>query len=186
MAREFLTAVRIALFSLVACAVLYPALLLGFARLAAPERAAGQLIARDGVLVGSRLVAQDFTAAHYVWPRPSAAGYAAAAAGGSNLSPANPAIRDRAQAILERLGAGAERPAPAELVLASGSGLDPHLSLAGARYQAARVAAARGVDETAILAEIDAAARADGTFDRGLINVLLLNLRLDARVPLPR
>lgn len=186
MAKELLAAIRIALASLLVCAVLYPVALLGFARLAAPERATGQLIVRGGTVVGSRLIAQRFTAARYFWPRPSAVDYAADAAGGSNLSPANPALRERAEALLARLGAGAARPAPAELVLASGSGLDPHLSLAGARYQAARVAAARGVDEAAVLAEIAAVARADGTFDQGLVNVLLLNLRLDERSPLSR
>jgi len=183
MGTELFTSLRIAAASILLTAVAYTAALLGFARLAAPEQAAGQLIVRDGAIVGSRLIAQAFTANAYVWPRPSAANFAADAACGSNLSPANPAVAERAQEILTRLGASAARPAPAELVLASGSGLDPHISLDGARYQAGRVAAARGVAVAAIEAAVETVARADGTLNQGLVNVLLLNLRLDEEHP---
>ena len=140
------SSLRFLILSLGVCAVAYPAVVWLFGQAAAPAKAEGSLI-RDphGEVIGSALIAQGFASARYVWPRPSAVGYNAAAAGGSNLSPANPAVAERARATLAALGATAARPAPPDLVTASGSGLDPHVTLAAARYQAARVAAARGV-----------------------------------------
>ncbi len=93
----------------------------------------------------ARLLAQGFARPEYFWPRPSAVDYNASAAGGSNLSPTNPALRARAEEILART-AGGGKPLPADLVTASGSGLDPHITLEAASYQVQRVAAARGVD----------------------------------------
>jgi potassium-transporting ATPase KdpC subunit len=175
--------------SLAVCAVAYPAAVWLFGQAAAPAKAEGSLI-RDarGEVIGSELIAQGFTSPEYFWPRPSAVGYDAAAAGGSNLSPANPALAERARASLVALGASEARPAPPDLVTASGSGLDPHVTLAAARYQVARVAAARGVPpgEVGRLLDELACDPGAGLAEVRLVDVLELNLALDARFPLPR
>ena len=182
------SSLRFLILSLGVCAIAYPAVVWLFGQAAAPAKAEGSLI-RDphGEVIGSALVAQGFASPAYFRPRPSAVGYDAAAAGGSNLSPANPALAERAQATLAALGASAARPAPADLVTASGSGLDPHLTLAAARYQAARVATARGVRPAEVERLLDELAFDPGAGLAGLrlVNVLELNLALDRRFPLP-
>ncbi len=149
--RELLTSLRLLAGTVLACCVVYPGLVWLFANAAVPDKAEGSLVyaARGGV-VGSKLIAQRFTRGEYFWPRPSAVDYNASATGGSNLSPASPQLAARAGMILQRLGAG-RGPVPADLVTASGSGVDPHISLAAARWQAPRVAAARRVDEPSVL-----------------------------------
>jgi K+-transporting ATPase ATPase C chain len=175
--------------SLAVCAAGYPLLLWVLAQATVPGRAAGSLV-RDagGEIVGSALVAQEFHSPHYFWPRPSAAGYNAAAASGSNLSPANPALAERAKETLGALGADPERPAPPDLVTASGSGLDPHLTLAGALYQVPRVAAARGggASRAAVARLVEERAFDPGAGAAGvrLVEVLALNLALDRSFPL--
>jgi K+-transporting ATPase ATPase C chain len=125
-------------------------------------------------------VAQEFTRPEYVWPRPSAAKYDASAAAGSNLSPASPDLRARAEESVARLGATSERKTPAELVAASGSGLDPHLSREGALFQAPRVAAARQISENELRILVESLVeRSLG--GPSLINVLRLNIELDRR-----
>jgi K+-transporting ATPase ATPase C chain len=134
----------------------------------------------DGAVVGSLRIAQEFTRSAYLWPRPSAVGYDAAA-GGANLSPANPRIAERARELLARPGITDAGPVPAELVLASGSGLDAHVTLAAALYQAPRIAAARGVDPEAVAVLFAGLARdpGGGLARVRLVNVLAANLALD-------
>lgn len=183
MLASFLAALRLVVVTVLAVVLGFVALVLAVAQLAFPERAEGQLVRRGGIVVGSRLIAQPFAGERYVWPRPSAVAHAADASGGSNLPPGDPLLRTRARERLARLGAGPERRAPAELLLASGSGLDPHLTLAGARWQAARVARARGVTTGEVVALVERVAREDGTWHQGLVNVLLLDLALDDAWP---
>lgn len=167
------------------CSVAYPAALLAFAVVANPSGAEGSLVRDDlGVVRGSVLIAQDFTQPAYLWPRPSAVSYDGGAAGGSNLSPAGQAFRDRVESDLERFPERQDQPVPVDLVTASGSGLDPHVSLEAARYQAARIAQARG----ATVADIEDLIASQSESVPGLgagvvVNVLKMNLALDARWP---
>ncbi|MBK8070325.1 MAG: potassium-transporting ATPase subunit KdpC [Rhodanobacteraceae bacterium] len=150
------------------------------------QQARGSLIERDGRVVGSALVAQPFADARYFAPRPSAAGYNPVGAAGSNWGASNPALRERmaaeAAAIAAREGVIASE-LPADLVSASGSGLDPHITPAGAQAQAPRVARARGIPEDQVLALIDAHTEPPmlGFYGGARVNVLQLNLALDAR-----
>jgi K+-transporting ATPase ATPase C chain len=175
---------RVCAATLAVCVVLYPAVILGTARTLVPHSAAGSLILRaDGTVVGSRLIAQGFSGEGWFWPRPSAVDYNGSGAGGSNTSPTNPVLTERAQALIARHGATPERPLPPELATASGSGLDPHLSEHGARWQVPRVARARGSTEEQVALCIDELAFAPGgplTPGR-IVNVLELNLLLDVR-----
>lgn len=158
----------------------YALILLGFATLAVPDAAAGSLIFdAEGQPIGSRLVGQRFVAPIYLWPRPSAVDHRADKAGGSNLAVSNPALRERVTGELARHGADATRPIPADLVFASGSGLDPDISLAGALYQAPRLAAARSVDVHEIEERLRALARTPNPWSPPLVNVLEANLALD-------
>lgn len=168
--------------------LVYPLTVTGLAQLFFPEQANGSLIMREGKVIGSKLIGQYFDKPEYFWSRPSATApfpYNAVASGGSNLGPTNPALIEAVEARVAALrGAdpGNELPIPVDLVTASGSGLDPHISPAAALYQGKRVASARGLDET-IIEELVA----DHTEDRQLellgerrVNVLQLNLALDA------
>lgn len=181
--QQLLVTLRIVVATQLVCVVAYTGVVLGFARLVTPHAAAGSLIEdRDGRVVGSELVAQGFSQPRYFWPRPSACGYDASAAAGSNLSPTSPRLTERARELLARLGATPERPAPAELVAASGAGLDPHITARAARYQLPRVAAARGLDPARLEALVTSRAfRPGGGLGGGepLVNVLLLNRELD-------
>lgn len=183
------TSLKLLALTLLVCCVAYPLAVLGFARVVTPDTAEGSLIRNaDGEVVGSRLIAQPFTSPRYFWPRPSAVDHDGAGAGGSNLAPTNPALAKRAQEIIARLDVGAETLVPADLVTASGSGLDPHISEAGARLQAPRVAAARGLEVETVHARIDALAFAPGgrLSASRIVNVLELNLALDAATPAVR
>jgi potassium-transporting ATPase KdpC subunit len=153
-----------------------------------PAQANGSLIARDGHVIGSKLIGQQFTADRYFQGRPSAtspAPYNAAASGGSNLGPTNPALHDAAAARIQALRAAnpavAAKPVPVDLVTASGSGLDPHISIAAARYQAQRIAAARGMAPASVEALIERHASHPilPGFGESTVNVLELNLALD-------
>lgn len=180
--------VMVALFTLL-LGVAYPCAITGVAQLAFPSQADGSLI-RDaqGQVVGSALVGQPFAEARYLHPRPSAAGdgYDASASSGSNLGPLNTDLAARiktdADAIRADTGATA---IPADAVTTSASGLDPHISPAYARLQAARVAQARGVDVTAVQQVIDANTEGAllGFIGQPRVNVLLTNRALDARFP---
>lgn len=189
MLRQFRPAiVMIALFTLL-LGVAYPLAITGVAGLAFPSQANGSLI-RDanGQVVGSALIGQPFAEARYLHPRPSAAGdgYDASASSGSNLGPLNAdlAARIRTDADAIRADTGATV-IPADAVTTSASGLDPHISPAYARLQAARVAQARGVDVKAVQQVIDGNTEGAllGFIGQPRVNVLLTNRALDARFP---
>jgi len=176
------TSIRIVLVTMVICCLIYPLAVLGIGQTLTPNSANGSLVINGrGEIVGSKLIAQKFDRPEYFWPRPSAVDYNAAAAGGSNLSPTNPELRERAKTLVARFKATAEDPIPADLVTASGSGLDPNITLVAARYQAARVATARGLSNETIMELLDEYARRPGGVftPRPLVNVLLVNMALD-------
>lgn len=168
--------------------VVYPVFVTAAAQLIFPHQANGSLITRDGRVVGSEFIGQSFTAPQYFWGRPSATGdsaYNGAGSGGSNLGPNNPAlvvaVTERAS-LLREAASDKSLPIPVDLVTASGSGLDPHISIAAARYQAERVARLRGVEVTVIdglIAEYASRPAVPG-FGEPVVNVLALNLALDA------
>ena len=168
--------------------VAYPLVVTGIGQAAFPEEAAGSLILRDGKAVGSSLIGQNFTDPKYVWGRPSATGpypNNATASSGSNQGPLNPALTDAVKSRIEALRAadpGNTGPVPVDLVTASGSGLDPHVSVAGALYQAARVAKARNLPLPQVqkLIESHTEGRLFGFLGEPRVNVLRLNLSLDA------
>jgi len=167
---------------------LYPLIVTGIARALFPAAAAGSILERDGRAVGSSLIGQSFTDPGHFWSRPSATTpqpYNGSASTGSNLGPLNPALLDAVKARLAALHAadpGNAAPVPADLVTASASGLDPHISLAAAYYQAARVAHARGLDVSRVRALIAAQGegRLLGILGEPRVNVLELNLAVDA------
>lgn len=182
MLRELTPALRACVVTFIMCAILYPAVVWGFAQLLFPAQAEGSLIYRkDRTIIGSELIAQRFDSDRYFHSRPSAADYRADAASGSNLGPNHPDLRKAIQERVDKLKATPEHPAAVDLVTASGSGLDPDISVEAASDQAPRVAAARGlpVERVRNLIEIH-------TNHSGIIlgapprvNVLLLNLVLD-------
>lgn len=191
---EIAVALRATLVTLVLTGILYPLLTTGAALLLFPRQAQGSLVSDEqGQVVGSALIAQPFSAPAYLWPRPSAAGehgYDAAASGGSNLGPTSRALRDRAAKELARLlhdNPGAPGPVPAELVSASGSGLDPEVSPAAALWQVPRIARARGVSEARVGAVIAAQVEARDLRVLGepRVNVLVANLALDRQFGRP-
>lgn len=165
----------------------YPLAMNGLAAVAFPAQARSSLVERDGVVVGSALIGQNFAAPGYFHPRPSAVDYNAASSGASNLGPTNAAllaaIGDRTSAFVALNGVTA---APIDAVTASASGLDPDVSPKTARAQVARVAAARGADPAAVRALVDAHAAGPllGIFGAARVNVLALNLDLDAALPI--
>jgi K+-transporting ATPase ATPase C chain len=167
------------------CVVAYTVLILATASVVAPEKRLGSLLhGSDGRVIGSRLVAQAFTRPEYLWPRPSAVDYNASGAGGSNLSTTNPKIRERADAILANYNLKDGATLPADLVTASGSGLDPHISLAAALSQADRIAMSRQVAVSTIrelLQEQAESVSVSSAASEGLINVLEFNLLMDSQ-----
>jgi potassium-transporting ATPase KdpC subunit len=184
--------IRPALMTLLILTVLtglvYPLAVTGLAQLFFPDQANGSLIVRNGKVIGSKLIGQYFDKPEYFWSRPSATApfpYNAAASGGSNLGPTNPALIEAVKARAAALRAadpGNDSPIPVDLVTASGSGLDPHISPAAALYQVKRVARARGLDETTVhtLVAQHTEGRQFGLLGERRVNVLELNLGLDA------
>jgi K+-transporting ATPase ATPase C chain len=170
--------------------LLYPLVITVIAQLAFPRQANGSLIERDGKIVGSEFMAQQFQGPTYFWPRPSAATYGTGPSGlnagsGSNLGPTSAQlqtnVRTNAKALREAHKLPADAPVPADLVFASASGIDPHISPAAARFQIARVAAARGLSEDKVRALVESFIEAPqwGFLGEARVNVLLLNLALD-------
>jgi K+-transporting ATPase ATPase C chain len=167
--------------------VVYPLVVTGIAQVAFPTQAAGSILVRDGKAVGSTLIGQSFSDPKHFWSRPSATApqpYNGLASGGSNLGPLNPALTDGIKSRMDALRAADPTntsPIPVDLVTASGSGLDPDISLAAAYYQAPRVARERGLQPQAVLALIAAHARGRwlGILGEPRVNVLDLNLALD-------
>ena len=168
--------------------ICYPLVVTGIAQVVFPYRANGSMLMRDGKAVGSALLGQTFTNPGYFWSRPSATVphlYNGAASSGTNYSPAHPNLRAMVQAriaALRRADPENSAPIPVDLVTASASGLDPHISPAAAVYQAARVARARGLDKTrmdALIAE-HVQPRLFGVLGEPVVSVLELNLALDA------
>ncbi len=168
--------------------VIYPLAITGIAQGLFSHQAEGSMIVSDGKLIGSELIGQPFSDPGYFWSRPSATPvfpYNAAASAGSNLGPTNPvllqAVEDRIRA-LRAADPGNDQPVPIDLVTASGSGLDPHISPAAAYYQVGRVARARGLSEEAVRALVaeHTEGRQWGVFGEPRVHVVELNLALDA------
>jgi K+-transporting ATPase ATPase C chain len=167
--------------------IVYPLAVTGVAKVAFPAQAAGGLIVKEGKAVGSSLIGQNFSDPKYFWGRPSATSpmpYNGSGSSGSNQGPLNPALVDAVKGRVEALKAadpGNALAVPVDLVTASASGLDPHISVAAAQYQATRVARVRGVapDVVTTLIAHHTEARLFGLFGEARVNVLELNLELD-------
>jgi K+-transporting ATPase ATPase C chain len=166
----------------------YPFLVTGLAKTLFPAQANGSLVERNGKPVGSLLIGQNFTDPGHFWGRPSATSPQpnnGASSGGSNLGPLNPALVEAVQGRVQALKTadpGNTSPVPVDLVTASASGLDPHISLAAAQYQTRRVAQARKVEESKVALLVEQATERPllGIFGESVVNVLRLNLSIDA------
>jgi K+-transporting ATPase ATPase C chain len=186
--KELVVAARMTVVTLVLTGLAYPLIVTGVAQALFPWRANGSMVSAEGRAVGSELIAQGFKSPAYFQARPSAAGdgYDAANSSGSNLGPTSQKLRDRVAADVTRLreeNPQAPAEVPIELVTTSASGFDPHLSPAAARWQVARVAAARGVPVGDVQNVVDARTegRTFGLLGEPRVNVLLLNMGLDRR-----
>jgi len=182
------TSIRMTIVTAVIAGIIYPLVMTGLAQVTFPGKANGSLVKVNGRVVGSRLIGQDFTSAKYFQPRPSAAGkgYDAMDSSFSNLGPTNKALADRVQAsVKQEMAANPELPfgsVPIDMVTTSASGLDPDITVANARAQVARVAAARGMSVPAVLALVakNTTGRELGFLGEPHVNVLELNLALDS------
>ena len=189
MLKELKPALLVLALMTVLTGVIYPLVVTGIAHGVFPDQANGSLIKQDGKVVGSELIGQPFTDPKYFWSRPSATGPIsdnAGASSGSNLGPTNPALEEAVKARIVALKASDPTnaaPIPVDLVTASGSGLDPHISPAAALWQAPRVARLRGLSEAEVTRLVDAhtEGRQLGLLGEPRVNVLALNLALDRR-----
>lgn len=191
MKKNFLTAVWFTLVTTVLFGVIYPLAVTGMSQVLFRDRANGQLLERDGKIIGSRIIGQAFTGAGYFRSRPSAAGtgYDPTSSGGSFLGPTNKTLVDRVSGDVQRLHAeNPSTPVPVDLVTTSGSGLDPHISPAAAEFQIPRVARERKISEMDLRAIVarHTEGRQFGFLGEARVNVLELNLELDATHPAAR
>ena len=192
MKKNFITSILYTAVATVLLGVIYPLVVTGLAQMFAKDRANGQLIRKNGVTIGSRILAQPFSSAKYFHARPSAAGangYDATNSGGTNWGPTNQKLTNRVKndtAVLQSENPG--KPVPVDLVTTSGSGLDPHITPASAEFQVARVAMARGTAEANIrkLVAEHTELRQFGFLGEPRVNVLELNLDLDRTVPMKK
>jgi potassium-transporting ATPase KdpC subunit len=190
MKRHLINAVLMTIATTVMLGIVYPLIVAGLARLLFPSQASGELIQRNGVVVGSRLIGQPFNGPGYFHSRPSAAGasgYDASASTGSNLGPTNAQLISRVNGDVARLHAeNPGTPVPIDLVTTSGSGLDPDITPAAARFQIRRVAAERKAPEAEIerIVVAHTESRKWGFLGEPRLNVLDLNLALDDRFPM--
>ena len=189
--QQIIPGLRITFFMTVLTGILYPLAVTGFCQAFFPYQANGSLIRSGGRVVGSELIGQGFARPEYFRGRPSAAGYDATASGGSNLGPTNRKLIGRVKSSVEEFRKETpdfKGPIPADLLTASASGLDPHLSPAGAEAQAVRISGARGValDQVNRLIAQLTEAPDFGLIGEPRVNVLRLNLALDQRFPVKR
>jgi len=189
--RNLVVAVLMTIVTTLLVGVIYPLVVTGLAQLLFPDKANGQLLERDGKVVGSRIIGQGFSSPGYFRGRPSAAGtgYDAANSGGTNLGPTNKKLVDAvASNVAAARKENASAPVPIDLVTSSASGLDPHVSPASAAFQVLRVARERGVAAADIQRLVDkhTQGRQLGFLGEPVVNVLELNLALDAQIPIKR
>ncbi len=183
-----LQSVRMLLFMTVLTGVAYPLLVTAIAQFVFPRQANGSLVEKDGKVLGSSLIGQPFSEPKYFWSRPSATSpmpYNGGSSSGSNQGPTNPALKEAVEGRVKALrdaGGDSSKPVPVDLVTASGSGLDPHISPAAAEYQVARIAKVRGIPESKVqdLVARHTEGRQLGFLGEPRVNVLRLNLALDA------
>jgi len=191
MKKNLSTAVLMTIATSVLLGIIYPLVITALAQVLFHDKANGQLISRDGKVIGSRIIAQPFSGAAYFHPRPSAAGsgYDAANSAGTQLGPTNKKLVDRVnQDVAAAQAENPGRPVPIDLVTTSASGLDPHITPASAEFQADRIARARAIgmpDLQALIAK-HTEGRKFGLLGEPTVNVLELNLDLDARYPVPK
>jgi K+-transporting ATPase ATPase C chain len=186
MRRQLRYAIGFVVLLTVLTGVIYPLAVTGLAQALFRDQANGSLISDNGKVVGSELIGQSFSDYRYFWGRLSATEYDAAASSGSNYGPTNPALLEAIQAridALKEVDPDNQEPIPVDLVTASGSGLDPHISIAAAQYQIPRVARYRGLSEDEVSALVDrfTEGRQFGVLGEPRVNVLKLNLALDER-----
>jgi K+-transporting ATPase ATPase C chain len=187
MLQTTLQSIRALIVFTVITGVAYPLIVTGIAQVAFRHQANGSLIEKDGKVLGSELIGQPFSDRKYFWSRPSATSpqpYNGASSSGSNQGPTNPALKEAVEGRVKALrdaGADASKAVPVDLVTASGSGLDPHISPAAAEYQIPRVAKVRGMPEQRVreLVEKHTEGRQLGILGEPVVNVLALNLALD-------
>jgi K+-transporting ATPase ATPase C chain len=189
MKKNFLTAIWFTVITTVICGLIYPLLVTGISQLLFPGKANGQLIQKNGTIIGSRIIGQNFTGPGYFHSRPSAAGtgYDATSSGSNNLGPTNKALIDRVGGDVQKLHAeNPSQPIPVDLVTVSGSGLDPDISPAAAEFQIPRLARERnvGAQELRTLVARHTEGRQFGFLGEPRVNVLELNLDLDTAHPL--